>query len=339
MKNDTSIVSDDPEVLDAEEAARTKALKARLREWLGLVFVLVVAAAFRFTGITWGLPNSHHFFSYHPDETVILFHSLPVFSSVNLFSTEWFQYVLPHFYNYGSLQLYLVNIVTSIASAYNVVGGVYAPDGSLNYEPIAKYYLIGRCLTAVMGIATVWAVWATGKRLWGPIAGFSAALLLAFMPLHVQHSHYITVDVPATLWVTLSLYWSARVLKDDNLFVMAIRAPKVSGATKDDMAVPPRSRWASPWVLAGLFAGLAMATKYNAALVLLPMLVAGHYRRREDFAGAVKGAISGVLAFVSAFIIGCPGAIFDTKRFLADVKFEGTHVYQHGLSQPFSIRA
>ena len=65
------------------------------------------------------------------------------------------------------------------------------------------------------------------------------------MPLHAQHSHWLTVDVPATFWGTLSLLWSARLATGD---------PK-----------PLRAA-----LLAGLFAGLAAATKYNLALTLLP---------------------------------------------------------------------
>ncbi len=100
-----------------------------------------------------------------------------------------------------------------------------------------------------MGVGTVWAVYAIGRRLWGRRAGLLAALTLAIMPLHAQHSHFLTVDVPATFWGVLSLLWAVRLATGD---------PK-----------PLRAA-----LLAGVFAGLAAATKYNMALAILPLMVA-----------------------------------------------------------------
>ena len=66
-----------------------------------------------------------------------------------------------------------------------------------------------------MGVGTVWAVYAIGVRLWGRRAGLLAALTLAVMPLHAQHSHFLTVDVPATFWGMLSLLWAVRLANGD----------------------------------------------------------------------------------------------------------------------------
>jgi hypothetical protein len=248
---------------------------------------------------------------------------------VNLFTDQPLQNILPHFYNYGSLYLYLTNIVTSFAIGYGYIGSLYKMTGEIDPSQVAKLYLVGRLLTAVMGIATVWVVWAAARRTWGISAAFFGAIALATMPLHVQHSHFLTVDVPATLWIALSLYWSLRIVQDQALFDRP--APKCTDDIPDAGPVPIwQPRKANPWILAGLFAGLAMATKYNAALVILPLLVAGHYRRGDNLWGAVRGTVAGLVSFGIAFLVACPGSILERERFLRDIAYEGNHVYQHG---------
>ncbi len=223
--------------------------------------------------------------------------------------------LLPHFYNYGSLQLYLVcfaNTGAALAGAVDIV----PKNFPVWYPQWAKMYLIGRCLTVGMGVGTVCAVYGIGTRFWGRRAGLLAALTLAIMPLHAQHSHFLTVDVPATFWGTLSLLWAARL---------------ATGGGK-------------PWraaLWAGVFAGLATATKYNLALAILPLVLACVVRGsplRPQFWGSQKegpelrfpqkwglGGL-GLAAFVLAFFVGCPGALLESKTFLDGLRFESVHV-------------
>ena len=211
---------------------------------LPLAAVLTLALALRVWGLTWGLPSPTHYFSYHPDETVVLEHAS---LGMNVFAGQ----LIPHFYNYGSLQLYLVcfaNTLAALFGAVDIVPKSYPNIGDW-WPQWAKMYLIGRLLTVGMGVGTVWAVYAIGLRLWGRRAGLLSALTLAIMPLHAQHSHFLTVDVPATFWGVLSLLWAVRLATGD--------------------AKPLR---AAVW--AGVFAGLAAATKYNMALAVLPMAAA-----------------------------------------------------------------
>lgn len=265
---------------------------------LPLACVLLLALALRVWGLTWGLPSATHYFSYHPDESVVLETSS---LTLNLFAGH----LLPHFYNYGSLQLYLVCFANTLAALFGAVDIV--PKNFADwYSQWAKMYLIGRCLTVGMGVGTVWATYAVGATLWGRRAGLAAALLLAVMPLHVQQSHFLTVDVPATFWVMLSLLWSARLVAN---------APQ-----------PLRAA-----LLAGLFAGLAAATKYNMALALLPALTACVLNSSPSRLGRVAACCGvGLLAF----LIGCPGALLETSTFLKDTRFEAVHV-QNGDDPTF----
>ena len=255
---------------------------------LPLLGVLLLALALRIWGLTWGLPSATHYFSYHPDESVVLgYSSLP---AMNVFAGH----LLPHFYRYGSLQLYLVcfaNTAAMLAGAVDIVPKDYA----VWYPQWAKMYLIGRCLTVGMGLGTVLAVYRIGERLWGRRAGLLAALTLAVMPLHAQHSHFLTVDVPATFWAMLSLLWAVRLGTED-----------------------PKPLRAALW--AGVFAGLAAATKYNLALAILPLVAACLLGRQW------KGLALGLPAFVLAFVLACPGAILESGVFLRDLRAEAVHV-------------
>ena len=250
--------------------------------------VLLLALALRVWGLGWGLPSATHYFSYHPDESVVLgASSLP---TMNVFAGR----LLPHFYNYGSLQLYLVcfaNTLAMLAGAIDIV----PKDFAVWYPQWAKMYLVGRCLSVGMGVGTVFAVYGIGARLWGRRAGLLAALTLAVMPLHAQQSHFLTVDVPATFWASVSLLWAARLATND-----------------------PRPLRAALW--AGAFAGLAMATKYNLALAVLPLAAACIVTRQW------KALAFGVPVFVLAFFVACPGAILENATFLRDVRFEAVHL-------------
>lgn len=263
-----------------------------------LIVILALGAALRIWGIGWGLPTTKHYFSYHPDETTILFAAL----KVNLFSGE----LSPGFYNYGSLFIYLANIATVIGT---VTGAINLPSGDVfaKIGEFAKLYMAGRIVAVALGILTVYLVYALGRRTYGRRAGILAALFMAVLPIHVMHSKFIAVDVPATFFVVLALIFAMRI---------------ADGLKLRD------------YILAGLFAGLAAGTKYNAALVLLSPLVA---HLATDKASPIRRALNpkqlGIIAgAVTGFLIGTPGYILDAGQFRHDFRFEVHHARTgHGL--------
>jgi hypothetical protein len=86
-----------------------------------------------------------------------------------------------------------------------------------------------------------------------------------------------------------------------------------------------------PAIYAGLAAGLASATKYNAVLALLPVIHAAWPIRRGTTTGpSIKQASAWVAAalvsFAIAFVIACPGCLLETGQFVHDIGFEAKHV-------------
>ena len=107
-------------------------------------------------------------------------------------------------------------------------------------------YLVGRALSALFDLGTVLLVYLLGRRLLGPWAGLVAATLMALAVHAIQIAHFFAVDTFATFFATLTLWLLIRYA---------------------------RSRDARSLGLAGIAAGLAMASKLSTGLLLA--LVAG----------------------------------------------------------------
>src|SRR5438045_8124951 len=86
--------------------------RRRLAGGIALTALLALAAALRLTGITWGLPNPHRYYPFHPDETVIM----DAVERLHPFADGF----LPGFYNYGTLYLLLCRLVIDLLAGYHL---------------------------------------------------------------------------------------------------------------------------------------------------------------------------------------------------------------------------
>ncbi len=208
-----------------------------------LAVVILLGTLLRLVGLGWSLPdNRHPYATYHPDERINLNAALQADVSHLKFDIG--------FYNYGAFYFYLANVSHIVGRAYGIIP--VPPNNAENIMPFrakenAGLFFMGRLVTALMGIATIPVVFGIGRRFYNDNVGLFAAFLYTVAPLAVIHAHFLTVDVPATLFVALALLYAARLLE------------KVT--TRD-------------LILAGIWTGLAAATKYNAVLVGIAPLVA-----------------------------------------------------------------
>jgi hypothetical protein len=125
-----------------------------------------------------------------------------------------------------------------------------------------QIWIAARTLAAVLCMAGVAAVWWAARRLWGAREGLIAAAVLAFAFLPVAYSRVAVTDVGVLIGVSLALCFAVRVYED--------------GRLRD-------------YALAGAAAGLAIAFKYTAGLVLLPLGIAALARIRADRLRALAG--------------------------------------------------
>ena len=162
----------------------------------------------------------------------------------------------------------------------------------------ADLWVVARTLAAVLGMAGVAATYAAARRLWGVREGLVAAAVLSFAFLPVAYSRVAVTDVGALAGVALALMWSVRAAEE--------------GRTRD-------------YVLAGGAAGLAIAFKYTAGLVLLPLAIAAAARLRADGARPVAGLAAGgaaaalVFALLNPYVFGSLGDWWTDLRDQADV--------------------
>ncbi|MDF2439880.1 MAG: hypothetical protein JWN98_864 [Abditibacteriota bacterium] len=244
-----------------------------------LVFALALVP--RIAGLRWGLPNAEHWYSYHPDERQIV----EAVAQLDFLGGDF----NPNFFNYPSLYIYFV------AFAYllqGILGLTQNATGNTLWPLLQDVIVSGRVITALMGALTVPLVFLIARRVGGSAFGMVAALLMAFAPGHVQHSHFATVDVPATFFIALTLY-------------LALLATSQSNHS----AQPKYFVWA------GVAAGLAAATKYNAVIVLIVPLAALWIERPGNtpkYFGATIAAAFG------AFFIGCPFSLLSFSEFWGD---------------------
>jgi hypothetical protein len=157
----------------------------------------------------------------------------------------------PHFFNYPALQFYLLSALYYL---YFLIGA----SGSVEQFVAYRFFVdgsdlqsIARGLGTAMSVGTVAVSAFLGRRLYGAAAGLAAGFILALMPLSVRFAHLAGTDTPAVLWIALALAWAIRVRQRGVL---------------------------SDYILAGLFVGLAGATKYPAALSAVPVAVAALLR-------------------------------------------------------------
>lgn len=259
-----------------------------------LTAILVIAVALRLWGINFGLP-----YLYHPDE--------PGYVTIaqNMLKTGDLN---PHFFNYPTLFFYLNALAYlpfyaagRLIGVFQTAADIPAPIllvGGDGMTPLPATFWLGRLLTLAFGSAAVVFVYKAGRQLFhSRRIGLLAALLLAISPTNVTHSRYITPDTFVVFFAVLSLWAAIQVYQ--------------RGRARD-------------YVLAGALAGLTAATKYNGALILT-CVVAAHFLR-TGWRGWKDGRLP--LAFVVsglAFVAATPFAIFDSARFMADLRLEAHH--------------
>lgn len=257
--------------------------------WVAMVLILAIGAVLRYLGMYWGLPGPTHIFSYHPDE----FHSLR--GAMALILTGDFN---PHFFNYGSLYLYLVSFVALLADS-SAVGNVSAEGLT---QLLHDWTVAARNLNVICALLTIVVVFLIARELLGRRLGLLAAFTLAVLPLHVLHSDYATVDVPQTLFVAACLLFAVRIAKQ------------------------PRT---ADYLWAGLFAGLAASVKYSGALVIIAPLISHFAAVREnekDVRVVSWQPLAMLLLMAAGFAATSPYTFLDWAHARSDISFEMQHM-------------
>ena len=264
---------------------------SRTRTFGALGLALVLASLLRFWGLDYGIPHP----TARPDEERLAGRALTIFAT-----GDWH----PGSFFYPSLPFYLDALALHAYYGWGKLLGSYQDPRDFLFDAAVSrpglHYRISRFVSAAAGVATVAAVYALSLAAYHrPWAALLAAFALAVCHLHVRDSHFATVDVLATLFATLSL-------------VFAVRGSS--------------SRSARELVIAGVFTGLAVSSKYNLGLVAIPIGVAALYRGRE----ALPPLVLSAAAAAAAFALTSPYVLLRFGGFRSDMSFLEDFLYRSG---------
>ncbi len=206
--------------------------------WL-LAAIVTLGAALRFWGLQWGLP-----YEYQSEEYKIVKYALRMGGGD----------LNPHFFEYPSLYLYVMLAVYGIYFVIGRIFGVFAGSHEFALSFVkdpTMFYLMGRVIEASCGAAMVYVTFWVGRRFYSEKTGLIAAFFVAALPDLIYVSHIFKGYMGMMILLFAFFYWCVRMSE--------------SGRTRD-------------YVIASLFLGLAISTRYHAAPFGIVLVWAHFYR-------------------------------------------------------------
>ena len=273
-----------------------EAVRLQERRWrFLLIAILALAMLLRLWGMGFGLPQK-----VHPDEPLLADRAVDALVTGNF---------NPAFFHWPSFMIYFLFFIYLIVYSIGHIAGIY-PDTHAFFQSYysnpTTYFWIGRMTTSLFCIAGMSWLYLIGKRIAGRAAGLAAATLMGFNALTVENSRYITPDIPA---MSLMIYvWFCLLDYLDSGRLRMLYAAAFVG-------------------------GVAVSTKYNAALLLVPILITAASRVQHWPAGEVPklSRRAGVylsaclLLFALGFFLFTPYSLLDSPQFLHQLQVQFTH--------------
>ena len=243
--------------------------------WI-LAIIFTIAVILRFVGIGWGMPHGN----LHPDEGIIF---EKAYECTLNHSFEVHDYYRP---NHVTIKLNTL-LYTGIQELY------FAPQGesdfALNYsEHFDLFTTASRILIALFSVGTVILAYLI-TLFWGRNQALFASLLFAVFPSFIEHSHYITPDIPL-LFFLMGVLWAA---------LCYLRKPSVNWLF-----------WMS------FFTALAVCEKYPGAYGCAIIAVTVCVTRMKKPIMIVKDGLLAILFFVLGILAVSPILIVDYRTVL-----------------------
>ena len=260
---------------------------------LALCGIVLLSLLLRLYGLNWDSGNS-----FHPDERQIMFHVTVLTwpKSMAQFLDPVNSPLNPHFFAYGSFPLYLLASLGNLLVRFSPSLGTFT-----------NLTLVGRVLSALFDSGTVLFTGLLALKLMEDVApgrryawnvALLAAALVAFTPLQLQLSHFYAVDTILLFFVVLTVYACVYLI---------------------DTQKP--IRWA---LLVGFGYGLALGTKFSAAPLAVPLLVAVVLRwRKQDFFTSLTSLLIAGFFTIIVFLITEPYALLDMSNFIQQISDQG----------------
>lgn len=191
-----------PSQVEPEFAAPSRSGRTMFEKYgvyVALALILLLGAAFRFTGINWDAEQH-----LHPDERFLTMVSSAIQlpssvgeyfdtknSPMNPYNKDFGSFV------YGTAPLFIVRIAAQL----------------VNQTDYWNIYIVGRVLSALFDLFTCAMVFVIGRRLFSAGVGLFAAFLYACSALAIQQSHFFTVDAFGNVPIVLAFYFTIDIME------------------------------------------------------------------------------------------------------------------------------
>ncbi|WP_114952194.1 ArnT family glycosyltransferase [Sphingosinicella terrae] len=251
--------------------------------------LLCLAALLRLDGIAFGLPALND-----PDEPLFMMLAYGMLERGSP-DPQWFGHP-------GTVTLYCLALIMGAVAVLGIASGRFSgieDFAQAVYLDPAIVILPARLFVAANGVACVFLTYLVARRLWGRGAGLVAASVLAVNAVHIGWSQVIRTDVQASLFMQLCVLAAIRI--------------HGSGGVRSH-------------VLAGIFAGLACATKWPAAIIFLNPLAASLDRLRQG-RGERKGLVLLLLMPGVSLLAASPFLLISYDVVLGDLAGEARPVH------------
>lgn len=254
-----------------------------------LIFPLLMLGSLliRLYGVDYGLPRI-----YDPDEPIYVAIASTMLANHDL-NPHWFG-------NPGSPTVYLMAFVYIVTFGIGYLTGVFrSPEDfrTLYHQDPTLVYLSGRLIVVVFSLASVWLTIKIARRLFNSSTAIMAGALITLSPLYVYFSKIIRTDIQATFWILLSFWFCLNILERPSLH---------------------------NYLLAGLFAGIGVATKYPAVMVALCIILAFILKKQwKHFYFLVA---SGFASIMGTFLCS-PFLFIDFSKALQDLLYESRNYH------------
>ena len=252
-----------------------------MKKQISLFFIIILAFFLRFYGINWD--GGFHL---HPDERMLIMVAERI---------SFFDQLNPHFFNYGSLPIY---ILKGLASFLDVIF-------KLNITNYNGMLYLGRFLSIFFDILTIIFIFKIAKILFpnikyqiSNIPIFSSFFYaIAFFP--IQNSHFFISDVFLTSFTTLLMFL---LLKFFDNFFNKVRDKNFIG-----------------WVIliSGVFGAMA-ATKFP-GIIFYPIVVSVIILASKKMKDRMINLFAFHFSFLIFHFLFMPYAFIDHKQFINDI--------------------
>ena len=253
-----------------------------------LAIILLVALAWRLNNIGFGLPSL-----YDPDEPIFMIKALELLTNQTL-NPKWFGHP-------GTTTIYLLALIDAAVVGSGLASGAYASVDAFAQAAFADPGLLfvpARTAMALLGVLAVWMTYLVGRRTHGTTVALIAAALLAFNSVHIAWSQVVRTDIHASVFMLASLLFAIRVGQHGRI---------------------------GDYILAGLFTGFAVATKWPAVTIFIAVLGATAHRVIESRSELKRDALGVIVAGIAVLVglfVASPFVFLDWQTVLANLSNE-----------------